>query len=288
MKKHRMMAASLIVAAGLFWTNGVTAQAQQIQSIPSYGFVQEEKGVKWKNMDGTWAKECWVGILGLIYYVNKDGYIQVGLTKVDGKSYFLNADGTMTKGWLAIGDGIYFFKEDGTMAANEAIGQYEFARDGKLITATNPVSEVATLVSGVISSVTTQNMTADQKLQACYQYMLDHCSYKRTYDTPSGDWTGTYATEILSTGQGNCYRYAAAFAYLAKGLGFESRVITGQISARKGGTTPHAWTEVKIGDTWYIFDSEMQDAKNKDYYWKTYSNYPTKPLIKEKEWEVNF
>ena len=54
------------------------------------------------------------------------------------------------------------------------------------------------------------------------------------------------------------------------------------------GKVVKAGAEVKIGDTWYIFDSEMQDAKNKDYYWKTYSNYPTKPLIKEKEWEVNF
>ena len=104
---------------------------------------------------------------------------------------------------------------------------------------------------------------------------------------PSGDWTGTYAKEILTTGKGNCYRYAAAYAYLAKGLGFESRVVTGQISARRGGVTPHAWTEVKIGDKWYIFDSEMQDAKSKDYYWKTYDNYPTQPLIRQAVWDVN-
>ena len=64
--------------------------------------------------------------------------------------------------------------------------------------------------------------------------------------------------------------------------------ITGQVKARRGGTTPHGWTEVKMGDTWYIFDTELQDALGGNYYKKTYANYPTKPLIKEAEWEVYF
>ena len=51
--------------------------------------------------------------------------------------------------------------------------------------------------------------------------------------------------------------------------------------------TPHAWTEVKVGGEWYLFDTEMQDAKNRDYYMKTDKTYPTKPLIKQAEWEVN-
>lgn len=292
MKKQKIIAAGLIAGASLFLGTAQPVMAAPVQTVatqevPTFGFHQDENGVKWMNADGTWAKSCWINYLGLTYHLNSDGYIQVGLTYIDGKTYYLNANGTLTTGWLEIGDGLYFFYEDGTMAVDVTIGPYQFGKDGKLLNSLNVNSEMQVLVNGIISSVTTADMTQAQKLQACYQYVLDHCSYKRTYETPSGDWTGTFAKEILTTGKGNCYRYAAAFAYLAKGLGYESRVATGQISAARGGVTPHGWTEVKIGGTWYIFDTEMQDAKGRDYYQKIEKTYPTKPLIKQAEWPVN-
>ena len=258
------------------------------QANAVFGFVQDENGVKWMNADGTWAEDCWIEYLGLTYYLNGDGYIQVGLTYIDGKTYYLNANGTLTVGWLNIGEDLYFFYDNGTMAVDTEIGPYKFGKDGKLISFLNPNSEMQTLIRGIVASVTNAEMTQMQKLEACYNYILKNCSYKRTYETPSGDWTADYAKDILTTGKGNCYRYAAALAYLAKGVGFETRVATGQISAARGGVTPHAWTEVKIGEEWYIFDSEMQDAKNRDYYYKTYKSYPTKPLIKQAEWAVTF
>ena len=79
-------------------------------------------------------------------------------------------------------------------------------------------------------------------------YIIDNTSYKRTYDTPAGDWTGEYAMQLYTSGEGNCYRYASAFAYLVSGLGYEARVVTGEIGARRGGTNPHGWAEVKFDD----------------------------------------
>ena len=58
---------------------------------------------------------------------------------------------------------------------------------------------------------------------------------------------------MLSNGQGNCYRYASSFAYIARALGYEARVAVGTL-----GRSPHGWTEVLVGDTWYLCDANMQ------------------------------
>ena len=131
-------------------------------------------------------------------------------------------------------------------------------------------------------------MSEEDKLLACYNYVINTSGYRRTYETPTADWTSQFSWEILSSGEGNCFRYAAAYASLVKGLGYDARVATGFIGNRKGGLSPHGWTEVRIGDAWYIFDTEMHDAKNgkKNYYFKTYETYPSKPLKKEADWPV--
>lgn len=281
MKGIRKIIAGVLIIGGLCFSCNLSAQATE---LGVYGFVQQENGVMWRNYDGTWLKDSWLDVFGLKYHLSKDGYIQVGMTVIDGKTYYLYPEGMMATGWLQLPDGLYFFNADGTMAVNTTVGNYEIGSDGRAISN----SPLAQTVNTIIAAVTTPEMTGDEKLRACYQWVMDNCSYKRSYETPSGDWTGTYALEILTTGQGNCYRYAAGFAYLAKGLGYETRVVTGSIKAARGGTTPHGWVEIKIGDNWYIFDAEMQDAKGYDMYCKTYKNYPVKPLNKGTEWSVNF
>lgn len=294
MKRSLFWAAGLLVAAGCFWMNGSKAKAQEAsleppaQEIP-YGFVQAENGVLWKNMDGTWAKDCWIQLGDLKWHLDGSGFVQVGLTEVDGAVYYLLPEGNLFAGWLPVGEDLYFFGNDGIMVKDAQVGQYRFGSDGKLVEILpQEASPLAQCVTEVLSSVTKPEMTAGQKLRAAYQYVLDHTSYKRTYETPAGDWTGAYALEALTTGKANCYRYAAAFASLARGLGFEARVATGQIKSAKGGVTPHGWTEILIGEEWYLFDADMEDAKKWDFYQKTYEDYPVKPLIKQAEWPVVF
>lgn len=260
---------------------GMTARAQE---AGVYGFLQTPDGVMWQNADGSLAKDCWVGVGEKIWHLDPNGYVQVGLTEADGDFYYLTPEGILTTGWLTIGDGIYFFDADGKMAKNTQIEGFVIGPDGRV----SGVSALAQLVSRTVASVTTPEMTGAQKLRACYEYVLDFTSYQRSYETPSGDWVGPYAAELLTTGKGNCYRYAAAFACLAKGIGYEARVATGQIKAARGGVTPHGWTEVKIDGEWYLFDPDMEDAKKWDFYKKTYDGYPVKPLEKQAEWAVVF
>ncbi len=152
----------------------------------------------------------------------------------------------------------------------------------------DPDTELMKLAASIVDTSTTEGMTQRKQLEKCFNYFVKTSSYERKLDYPLGDWTGAYAKEILSTGKGNCYNYASGFAYIAKGLGYEARVCAGTVTSSLGGRTAHAWTEVKLGDKWYIFDPEMQGAKGSGYYKQTYDSYPAGPLVKEASWTVTF
>ena len=151
-----------------------------------------------------------------------------------------------------------------------------------------PDTELKKLVASVIDICTTGEMRQKSQLESCFNYFVAMSQYERSFDFPTGNWTGSYATDILMNGKGNCYNYAAAFAYIAKGLGYEARVCTGTVTSSLGGRTIHAWTEVKMGRNWYIFDTEMQDAKGSDYYKQTYSSYPAGPLEMSGSYAVSY
>ncbi len=157
--------------------------------------------------------------------------------------------------------------------------------DGSLV---EPDSDIKKLVASILEECCDENMTQVEQLERSFNYLVGAVSYVRKLDVPIGNWTQGYATETLLSGQANCYGYAAAFAYIAKGLGFDARVCSGTVQSSLGGQTGHAWTEVKVADKWYIFDAEMQDAKGSGYYKQTYDSYPAKPLEKQVSWTVYY
>ena len=152
----------------------------------------------------------------------------------------------------------------------------------------NPDTDIMKLVASVVEQCTTGDMTQKKQLERCFDYFVKSAVYERKEGIPTGDWTESYAKDILLNSKGNCYNYASAFAYIALGLGYEARVCTGTVTSSLGGRTPHAWTEVKVGNSWYIFDTEMQRAKGSGYYKLTYDSYPAGPIIKEASFSVNY
>ncbi len=152
----------------------------------------------------------------------------------------------------------------------------------------SPYSNIMNLAGAVVNASSTGDMRQQEQLEAAFYYIASNIFYARSTETPSGDWVKEYASKALSTRTGNCYGYAAAFAYVAKGLGYDARVCTGTVKSSLGGRTPHAWTEVKVGNRWYVYDTEMQSAKGGGYYKQTYGSYPAGPLEKEASYEVNF
>ena len=294
--------------------------AMAAQKVP-VGFVQNGAGFNWAFSDGTVLKNDWLELNGLKWHFDANGNMQTGLVTVGKKTYFLNVNGIVGTGWQQIGDGIYYFNADGSMAKNTTVDGFKLGKDGKVVftaeqlamaaaaaqaasgaatqanvttaVSAEPVTNqaLAQTVQSILAGIITPDMTDDQKLLACFEYVLNSMSYKRTYETPGGDFTGQYALEAFTTHQGNCYRYASAFAYLAKGAGFDAHVVTGMISAARGGLTPHGWAEVNVGGVWYLFDPDMADAKDKfrnNMFKVTYETYPVKPLNPQATYMVHF
>lgn len=284
MKKNRLLAA--IMCIGLF----LGTAAMPVQAAPKGGFVLTEEGTKWQNSDGTWAVNTWIESNGHRYHTGENGVLQIGMVKIEGQTYYFYPTGEAAIGWTTLANDLYFFDANGVLARDTAVNGCLVGSDGRLQKTLNEEGKAqqAAVVESILASIITPEMSEDDKLLACYNYVINASGYKRTYETPTADWTGQFSWEILSTGEGNCFRYAAAYASLLKGLGYDARVATGYIGNRKGGLSPHGWTEVRIGDVWYIFDTEMHDAKNgkKNYYFKTYESYPSKPLKKEADWPV--
>lgn len=152
----------------------------------------------------------------------------------------------------------------------------------------SPSTYIMCLAAAVVDAATTGYMTQPQQLEEAFNTLVDNFSYERSYETPSGYWVKDYACKALSEKKGNCYGYASSFAYVATGLGYEARVCTGTVTSSLGGRTEHAWTEVKMGKKWYVFDAEMQDAKGSGYYKQTYDSYPAGPLEKTSSYTVSF
>lgn len=99
-----------------------------------------------------------------------------------------------------------------------------------------------------------------KKLKKCYYYLSRNYSYKRYYTNlyPKAKDMKKFACDMFSSKEGNCHRYAACFAYIARVLGYDSRVVVGKISGYRGGMTPHGWTEVKKDGKWYVCDPDME------------------------------
>lgn len=207
-------------------------------------------------------------VAGKSYYFGgaDDGRMRSGWQTIDGKKYYFGTanSGAMSIGWRTIDAKTYYFYADGKMAANCMIeGQYLDANGVKI----EQNALLKSKLQAVISQVTTAGMSKEQKLRACYNYVVRSFTYKRKYDFNPNNWVNIYAMQMLTERQGNCYNFAATFGLLARELGYNAQIIAGRVTSARGGLTPHAWVE--IGGL--LYDTELQHANGLDLYAKRYS-----------------
>jgi len=143
-------------------------------------------------------------------------------------------------------------------------------------------------VNMIISGCTTPAMTQEQKLAACYNYVLNHMKYKRSLDSGSASKVEDYALEAFFTGQGNCYRYAAMFAYMAAELGYSVQIQAGQCVSSHGGWTPHSWVVINHpGGKSLIYDCSFGDSNRgkKNFYGITADQH-SRALWAQENWTL--
>ncbi len=105
-------------------------------------------------------------------------------------------------------------------------------------------------------------------------------AYNRSWDHPSptADWTTwapAFARQMYESGHGNCFRYAALFAYCARSLGYDARAVVGSVPARAGGWAPHGWVIINENGTEYLYDPDMYKAyPTRNWFRVTYATAP--------------
>ncbi len=198
-----------------------------------------------------------------------------GWKTISSKKYYFASNGKMTTGWKSISGKYYYFNSSGVLQTNKIVGSksngyYYVDSSGVRVT-----SDEITYAVEFVMAHSDSSDSAATRLKDCYNYLWKNYPYNRTYETPDASTMSDEAVAIFKNGYGNCYKYAAAFACIAKVLGYESRVCVGKISARSGGMTPHGWTEVKVNGSWYLCDPDMQmNYPSRNVYLVTESAYP--------------
>lgn len=101
-----------------------------------------------------------------------------------------------------------------------------------------------------------------KRLKACYRALQTYPYFGMTNRAPKAKNLSSYARYMFSHHRGDCYYYASTMAYIARVLGYDSRVAVGGVTAR-GPAAPlslHGWCEVKYRKSWRMLDCSMQRA----------------------------
>ncbi|MCD8016190.1 MAG: transglutaminase-like domain-containing protein [Lachnospiraceae bacterium] len=122
---------------------------------------------------------------------------------------------------------------------------------------------VAKKANSIISSVVEEEDTALEQLEKLFVYAEKKWGYSRSTTTITSLGTArTFAYSIYKNKAGSCYHFAAGYAYLARqALGsskkYTVRIAVGQTNGFGNGLQAHAWVEIKINGTWYVFDPNL-------------------------------
>ena len=247
------------------------------------------------------AETGWVKRGGKIYYYDASGTMAVGKKIINGKLFFFAKKrairGSMRTGIVKIGGVEHFFKKsgglgvvgsgaegwtnikgrglcycsNGVIVKKSIIQDYYVNKNGSMTASSRKLYK---LVRQTVNKLVTNAMTKEQKLRTCYKYL---CSSVFKYVTKrpfsyKKDWRVTYGYEMFTTHSGVCYNFAAAFAYMARFIGYKDvKAIAGELLYLDGHWDLHSWTKILMGNTWYVFDSSMEHGGMGDFWKKTYA-----------------
>lgn len=167
------------------------------------------------------------------------------VTGDDGKSYYYNGNGELEKDGIVgnEADGYYYADADGVIDMGYCNGVTVDGQDWNVIEgkATKADSDADKALFGAVKAVgecTDSSMTREEKLRACFDHLKTAYLEGVRHDPPYNemDWPVLYCNDIFVYGMGDCFSYGAAFAYMAKGIGY-----TECYACNTGG---HGWAEV--------------------------------------------
>lgn len=257
------VAALLITFGGV---NSYAAEKTKTQTVkvtvtatptpkPKNGLIKEKGGYRYyvKNKP---LKNAWKRINNRYYWFKGNGYAaqsgtfkikntyyvfdekarrlapkKSSVQKVKNNRYFVTSKGTpVSVGWHEYNGKMYYVYRDGKCAANRTVGGIRFTKDGYASNMDQVKCKLA--AKKFIAQHTTANMTKEQKLRACFNYIVGYNRFvgnmsptKEEFQTTT--WVYKYGLQMFQNGlTGNCYGMSSSFAAVAKELGYQPYVIT--------------------------------------------------------------
>ena len=161
-------------------------------------------------------------------------------------------------GFVNIGGWLYYLQEDGQFLRDGDVNTLHFDNSGRY---TCGDAELDALVADILAKLIAENPEMDtlELLRQCQIYCRDTFKYLRrdSYAFGLTGWEIKDAKDIITTGRGNCYGFAAAFWALARGLGYEAYAISGTCLSDN---QPHSWVMIPFDGEDFFFDPEWEWA----------------------------
>lgn len=209
---------------------------------------------------------------GISYQGDGTGIITVGtgILQLANGCRCIIENGTLCKqrGYYRFAGDLYYIQADGMLLLGTVRNRMQFDAEGRYTSGNRTIDD---FVDGIISKVTTDDMTQEQQLRACYDYVQAHIVYQSNNQhvargADESLWTEEYMLRLIERGRGNCFCFASEMYYLARALGYaQARAISGGGSTT-GANLDHGWLEIKLDGIRYLFDPEVN--------WKFANNQP--------------
>ena len=184
------------------------------------------------------------------YYIN--GKLANGSVKEGGSTYYFD-NGLFRSGYQKINGKTYYYNKNGKIEKDAIVGS---ASEGYTYADANGVcceSEEIKLAAKFMME-DCKGSTRYERMKYGFQFMATHFPYRRSYDHPKyASDLPAIAIDLYRKRSGNCFRYAAAYACLARIAGYRTRMVIGTTTG-----LPHGWTEVMVNGKWYICDVDAQ------------------------------
>ena len=251
MKKTRskMIPAAILLLCMLFILS-ISAEA-----APKSRQSQSPKQAKQVN--------TWVTKNGRHYYYNAQGKKSVGMTKIGSRTYYFDSKGIERYGWKKIKNNYYYFRlstatKGAYMLKSTTVNGIRLDSKGRAKKSGSNARKLRLMVvaNRTVEKITSPGMNKAQRLRACFNYVKKNYTYYTWREfTYKPNWEKDFAEDMFfRNGRGDCFSYAAAFAYLAGAVGMKNVYV---ISS--GG---HGWTEINGK----VYDPDWALVSNVDSY----------------------
>ena len=167
-------------------------------------------------------------------------------------------------GFYKIDGSTHYFDENGKEAKSCWAQGFEFDKKGAMTAKSEAFKEkIDKYTANILAKYGYDNDTPYSKLKTLFYHFEKNGYYYQKLANPNlstPKWEMDAANYLLTYRKGNCQRYSALMAYLARAVGFDAVAQYHYYIRNIRGTTNwiHAWTEVMDGGKTYICDAELR------------------------------